>query len=371
MKFSEVIGQGELKQKLIQSVIDNRISHAQMFLGNEGNGKLAVALAFAQFIMCENKQQDDSCGECSSCKRIQKLIHPDLHFSYPIINVKSGSGKPKCTDFIEPWRNFINESKGYPTYQGWLSSIEADNKQGNIPISECHDIIHKLNMKSYESEFKILIMWLPEFLGKEGNALLKLIEEPPNNTLFLFVAEDADKILNTIVSRTQIVKVPRLNDEDLSVALKDHGVQDDGQMSSIVRLANGNWNKAKALLNKEVAKATFSQWLANSLNNRPDNIFQDMETISHQPKEEQKDFLLYGLSFFRELLLFVSTNSQHQPNCTDNELILMQKLQSKVTVDSLKKVSKLFDQSHYHIERNANSRILFMNLAIQTKLTLL
>src|SRR5579862_8535459 len=239
MSFKNAIGQQEIKHHLIEMVNHNRLSHALLFLANEGTGALSLAIGFAQFLVCEKTFPEikkevslfgeeispalpvalptDACGSCSACIKSQKLVHPDIHFSYPVIPKKSGD-KPVSTDYITEWREFFLQYP-YGNAYDWLQFIGAENKQGNITAQECNDIVHQLNLKSFESQYKILIMWMPEYLGNEGNKLLKLIEEPPANTLFILVAENESLILPTIVSRTQLVKIPSLETSDVENAL--------------------------------------------------------------------------------------------------------------------------------------------------------
>src|ERR1700744_2084820 len=223
MQFNQIVGQEAVKQRLINTVAENRVSHAQLFLGPEGSGSLALAVAYAQYLSCENKRPDDSCGECSSCRKYQKLVHPDLHFSYPFF---AKHKEDTATTFIEQWREaFLNSP--YLTLDAWRGYLDAENKQANINIAECHQIIKKLSFKPFESAYKILILWLPEFLDKEGNALLKIIEEPQPNTLFLLVAQNQDQILNTILSRTQLVKIPALGYDEIREHLMLHHHQSE------------------------------------------------------------------------------------------------------------------------------------------------
>ena len=228
VQFEKIIGQKGTKEQLIQMVQHNRLSHALLFLGKEGSGALSLALAFAQYIACEQVNgkikktnpeaslfgeatpeiaepldMHDSCGVCSACTKANQLVHPDIHFSYPVIPRKSGD-KPVSTDYINEWREFVSINP-YGNVYDWLQFIGAENKQGNITSEECNDITRKISLKSFESEYKVLIIWMPEYLTKNGNKLLKLIEEPPPNTLFLLVAENEDLILPTILSRTQVV----------------------------------------------------------------------------------------------------------------------------------------------------------------------
>src|SRR5690606_1314323 len=190
MRFKEIVGHQSIKEQLVNTVKNNRVSHAQLFLGPEGSGSLALAVAYAQYINCENRLENDSCGQCPSCRKYDKLIHPDLHFSYPFF---AKGAEDVATNYIESWRQAFL-SNPYLGLDHWRQQLEAGNKQANINIAEAHDIIKKLSLKAFEAEYKVLIMWLPEYLDIQGNALLKLIEEPPAKTLFLLVAENQDKI---------------------------------------------------------------------------------------------------------------------------------------------------------------------------------
>eukprot|EP01137_Pigoraptor_chileana_P010974 Opistho-2@61168 len=244
MQFKDIIGQESLKQHLIQTVVENRVSHAQLFLAPEGSGGLSLAIAYAQYINCQNKSATDSCGECTSCRKYERYIHPDLHFSYPFFASKDVK---IAVDVLEEWRSQMLEDP-YINLDMWRAKLNADNKQANINIAECHDIIKKLSYKAFEADTKVLIMWLPEFLEREGNALLKIIEEPPAKTLFILVAQNQEQILSTILSRTQIVKVPKLADEVVEQYLIEKAGLSENQATEYSFLADGNLTIAKALL---------------------------------------------------------------------------------------------------------------------------
>jgi DNA polymerase-3 subunit delta' len=250
MFFSEVIGQKIVKEKLLLSVLQNHVSHSQLFLGPEGNGSLALALAYAQYLNCENKLEkavpdgrQDSCGKCPSCIKSQKMIHPDIHFSFPVFKLKSGSENPALSsDFNKPWREAVL-SNPYQNLSDWLDFIDAENKQGNISADECRLIIHDLSMKTFESKHKVMIIWMAEQLGKEGNILLKLLEEPPDHTLLILIAENRDQLLPTILSRCQIISIPRLSDDDLlDVLMNKHGLHREAA-AKIVRQSEGNYRE--------------------------------------------------------------------------------------------------------------------------------
>src|ERR1700744_1302022 len=259
MQFKQIVGQEATKQRLINTVTENRVSHAQLFLGPEGSGSLALAVAYAQFLSCEDKQPDDSCGVCSSCRKYQKLMHPDLHFSYPFFAKHKDDN---ALTFIEEWREALLANP-YLTLDIWRDYLEAENKQANINIAECHQIIKKLSLKPFESVYKVLILWLPEYLDKEGNALLNSIEEPQPNTLFLLVAQNQDQILNTILSRTQLVKIPALSYEEIKETLIAQHNQTEEAAAEIAYLANGNLTEALAMLQQENKSyhTLFVQWL--------------------------------------------------------------------------------------------------------------
>ncbi|MFH1321736.1 MAG: hypothetical protein ABII90_13940 [Bacteroidota bacterium] len=215
MLFKEVIGQQSTKEQLIQTVKDNRISHAQLFLGPEGSGNLPMAIAYAQYISCEKRGDEDSCGICPSCYKYNKLAHPDLHFIYPVATTKEVPKDPTSAKFSDKWRQAISENP-YLNLNQWYNQIDIANKQGIINAEDCNEIIKKLSLKTYESEFKVMIIWKPERLyHAAAPKLLKILEEPPQKTLFLLVAENQDQIIKTILSRTQLVKFRKIYDQDL------------------------------------------------------------------------------------------------------------------------------------------------------------
>ena len=261
MKFSEIIGQKSIIDKLIRSVEEERVSHAQLFAGPEGSGKLALAIAFAQYISCENRSDGDSCGICPSCIKYAKLAHPDLHFVYPVF--KKGSQKePVSTDFIEQWRELVLDTP-YFNLNTWLNILGVENEQGLIYASEASEIIKKLSLKTYESDYKSMIIWLPEKMHTAtANKLLKLIEEPPEKTLFLLVSEEADLILPTIMSRCQFVRVPAINREDLARAFSENLDVPADKANDLAKASNGNFVKGKSMVTEdENRKENFNQFV--------------------------------------------------------------------------------------------------------------
>jgi DNA polymerase-3 subunit delta' len=362
MQFKQIIGQEATKQRLINSVKENRVSHAQLFLGPEGSGSLPLAVAYAQYLSCEDKQPDDSCGVCSSCRKYQKLMHPDLHFSYPFFAKHKDD---TALTFIEQWRDaFINNP--YLNLDIWRGYLEAENKQANINIAECHQIIKKLSFKPFESAYKILILWLPEYLEKEGNALLKVIEEPQPNTLFLLVAQNQDQILNTILSRTQLIKVPCLNYDDI----KDHMItqhhQTESAASEIAYLSNGNLTEALAMLQHDTKSyhTLFVQWLRLCFSNKGLEVLAFVDQMAKMGRENQKNFLRYGVSFIRECCLLLA-GADKMVKLPEMEMETAKKMASVMSIPKAQAIITELEKAHYHIERNANPKILILDVSLQ------
>ena len=360
MQFKQIVGQAAVKQRLINSVKENRVSHAQLFLGPEGSGSLALAVAYAQYLSCLDKQPDDSCGECSSCRKYQKLVHPDLHFTYPTF----GLPKETSIDFIENWRQAFLENN-YLSLDIWRSYLDAGNKQANINIADCHQIIKRLSLKPFESTYKVLILWLPEFLDKQGNSLLKIIEEPQPNTLFLLVAQNQDQILSTILSRTQLIKIPALGYDDIKEHLINHYHQTEHAAAEIAYLSNGNLTDALVMLQQENNgyHPLFVQWLRLCVANKVIELVGFVEQLAKMGRENQKNFLRYGISFIRECCLLMAGAGElvHLPAA---ELEIAQKMTNVMTVSMNQAIIAELEKAHYHVERNANPKILFLDVSL-------
>jgi DNA polymerase-3 subunit delta' len=290
-------------------------------------------------------------------------MHPDIHFSFPTIT-KAGVDKPVCNDFITEWRNFVSATPFGNAYD-WLQSLGAENKQGNITAHECEDIIRKLNLKSFESGYKILIQWMPEYLGTSGNKLLKLVEEPPEKTLFIFVAEDESKILPTILSRTQLIKINQLETNDIaSWLITNQGVPKE-KAASLAPIAQGNMREAFQLLHHadEDWQALLREWLNAILKNGPAAQVKWVEDISKLGREKQKQFLSYFIH-----LLSISVhlaNTPVPPAVTDEELDFATRLLKLISTEQIEALVDELNHSSYHIERNANAKILFMALTLK------
>src|SRR5688572_23298187 len=380
MQIEKIIGQQEIKKHLVEMVQHNRLSHALLFLGKEGSGALLLALALAQYVVCEkvNSQQPkpqvldegstnsppDSCGTCPACLTAVQLIHPDIHFSYPVVTKKSGT-PPVSIDYVTEWREFI---KSYPYFNvyDWLQFIGAENKQGNITAHECNDIIRKLSLKSFESLYKILIMWMPEYLGNEGNKLLKLIEEPPPNTLFILVAENESLILPTIVSRCQLVRIPALETSDIEQALVERNNIPKEQARQIAATCEGNYREALQISEKseEDWQTLLRDWLNAILKTGPVAQTKWVEEISRLGREKQKQFLRY-FNHLLEQAIRVQAMGPGNIVLPENERDFALRLNKMAGIHQQQAIIEELDRAAYQIERNANAKILFHALTIR------
>lgn len=372
MLFRKVLGHNKIKAHLVESFHAGRTAHAQIFLGKEGNGALSMALAYAQFLLCEQPQEQDACGICAACRKTSKYVHPDLHFSYPTVGSKAIS-----TNFIKEWRAAIEENP-YLNASQWLEKLGAENKQGNITKDECVSIVQRLSYKALEGKFKIMILWLPEYLGKEGNRLLKLIEEPRPNTVFILVSEQQGKILNTILSRCQLVNIPRLDDEIIAANLAQEHQLNPERAQTIAYLVDGNYNKAQTLLHEmdDNNAQLFVDWLRVCYQGSPKDMVQWVEGIvsgKHPSKnfftkmgrKDQVVFLQYALYFLKEFLSLQLSKGELKVRLQKTELATAQNMLKVIGLKQLQELIALFDETAFHVERNGNPRILFLDVSIR------
>ena len=385
MLFSDVIGQEPLKKQLVQMVKQQRLSHALLFVGPEGAGALPLAIAFAQYIVSIPNPKaaeaadlfgaattstspaimyrPDEIAALPAYHRANSLMHPDLHFSFPSITEKPGQ-KNISANFIEEWREFINIYP-YGNAFDWLQFIKAENKQGNISADECAEIIKKLSFKSFESAYKVLVLWMPEYLGKEGNKLLKLIEEPPDNTIFLLVAASEENILPTILSRCQYIKVPRLTKEAIEQALIAKGKIDAEKAAQVALMSDGNYREALHLLQHSDADflSHIREWLNAILKNGPLAQMKWVEDMSKMGREPQKQFLKYFNHLLEQSirLKILGNNLPLDPDLKDFAL----RINKIAGVAQMEAIVQEIDKATYYIERNANPKMLFMALGIK------
>jgi DNA polymerase-3 subunit delta' len=395
MAFSRVIGQEEVKRHLVELLRSGRLSHALLFLGQEGSGGLPLAIAFAQYVslLPDNKAASRNAPETSlfgvenspavdeglfetpdqadawmtrqpAYSKADALIHPDIHFSYPVIPKKSGD-KPLSTDYIQEWREFVSTNP-YGNAYDWLQHIGAENKQGNISAYECNDIIRKLNLKTFESRFKILVMWMPEYLGNEGNKLLKLIEEPPPDTLFILVAENESLILPTILSRTQLVKIPPLSVAEIEKALTERPSVSAELAQQVSSISQGNFREALQLLEHaaEDWQGLLRDWLNAILKTGPVAQVKWVEEINKSGREKQKQFLRYFIHLLEQAVR-LRVLGELPRNLPDAEKDFAARLNKIADLSQQQAIIEEIDRAVYYIERNANAKMLFHALTIK------
>ncbi|UKN00502.1 DNA polymerase III subunit delta' [Paracrocinitomix mangrovi] len=371
MLFKDVIGHSKTKQHLINEVKADRVSHAQMLLGPPGIGKLPLAIAFAQYLLCDNPSAKDSCGICPNCQKMQSLTHPDLHFVYPV--VVSKTDKIASSDDARTEWNKLLTSRPYFDLNGWMEYIGFEGKNPIIGVEESRAILKKLSLKSFSGKYKIMIVWLPEKMNSQAaNKLLKILEEPPTKTLFFLVCDSSEEILPTIISRCQIIRIPQLSPDEISAYLEDKHKLDKSLAQTFANLSQGNLvNAINTAQGDEAHNAYFDLFVklmraAYAAN--PNELMDVSDEIAALDKEKQKNFVLYGLHIFRESLIKNYLNGELL-NLREEEERFLDKFARFINNQNITELMTSFNDAYYHIERNANAKILFSDLVISlTKL---
>ena len=371
MFFKEVIGQTPVKQRLIQSVAEERVSHAQLFAGPSGSGKLALALAYAQYIACTHRQSTDSCGECPSCKKFRKLIHPDLHFVFPVVKTPKFK-EPVSDNFLEEWRMMIGRNPYFDIDQ-WFELIGVENAQGLIYSHQSEEIIRKLNLKSYESEYKVMIIWLPEKMHVAcANKLLKMIEEPPAKTLFLLITESEEDIISTIRSRCQMITVPPIDPDSVTNALNALPEAVGHDIRNIVHLSKGNFNKALELLQPDEQTLfnleRFKELMRFSYGRKFTDLFGWVDQVAGIGRERQKSLLNYFLDLVRENFVY-NLKNKDLTFMNNSEEEFSKRFSPFINERNIVEITEVFELAFAHIGMNGNPRIIFTDVAFRiTKL---
>lgn len=369
MNFSQIPGQNDIKVKLLRSVKEERVSHAQLFAGPEGCGSMAMALAYARYVSCENRSESDSCGTCKSCVKYDKMIHPDLHFVFPVIKGKKATD-PVSDNYIEEWRDFVRKSPFF-SINDWFNFIEVGNAQGMIFASEASEIIKKLSLKTFESEYKIMIIWLPEKMHQAtSNKLLKMIEEPPEKTLFLLVSEDPAKVIPTILSRCQLVKIPTFSNSDIEKYLIGKLEINPEKAADFAHVSGGNINRAIEMSgNEETSIANlerFRSLMRFSYKRDILSIITWSEEIATTGREAQKSFITFSLRILRENLMLTLDQLKNQlVFLTGEEKDFSGKFHPFITQDNIYPLTEEFNLVHSHIEANGNAKIVFLDMALK------
>ncbi|WP_372933307.1 DNA polymerase III subunit [Mariniphaga sediminis] len=367
MFFKDVVGQEKIKDRLVRSVKEQRISHALMLAGPEGTGKLALALAFAQYVSCRNRGETDSCGECPSCRKYQKLAHPDLHFVFPVFPTKEFK-KPVSDDFLPKWREMVKKTP-YFTLSQWLGFVENENAQGLIYERESDSIMRKLNLKSFESDYKVMIIWLPEKMHQAcSNKLLKLIEEPPSKTLFLLITEDEEAVISTIRSRAQRIKVPFVDNDSLRLALKAKGELSPEQVADAVRLANGNFIRAVEYLNPDENTGyffvKFQEMMRFAYKREVYELTQWAEEMARLGRDRQKAFFNLALRLVREYFI-MNMRRPELVYLNEDEKMWGKNFAPYINERNIIPFAKEFELGIKHISMNGNPRIIFLDTALR------
>lgn len=367
MQFKQVIGQHPVKKRLTDAVREERVSHAQLFCGPEGVGKLAMALAYAQYVNCKNRDEHDSCGECPSCKKMQKLVHPDLHFVFPV--VKTPKFKDAVSDnFIDLWRRQVLKSP-YFSLNDWYKTIDVENAQGQIYANESNEIIRKLNLKTFEGEYKVMIIWMIERMNVQcANKLLKMIEEPPPKTLFILITEEEEQLLPTIRSRTQLIKFKSIDPGSMSEALSQHPEIEGKNIEGIVHLAKGNYITARYLMSPDDDTNIFFDHFTSvmRLAYKRDWIplFDWAEEMAGMGREKQKSFFLYALRMLRENFIMNLKNPE-LVFLTDQEKSFSQRFSPFINEKNIIFFFEEFEKAHRDISQNGNAKIIFLDLSLK------
>lgn len=367
MYFKEIIGQEEIKSRLIQSARIGVVPHAQLFTGRGGTGTFALALAYARYLNCTNRSETDSCGQCPSCKKFDALAHPDLHFVFPIIS-KKDKKKEICDDYLEEWRSFLS-GRPYFNFDNWLDFIEAGNSQATIYSRESEEIIHKLNLKIYEANYRILLVWLPEKLHPVcANKLLKLIEEPPANTVILMVSEQPEQVLGTIVSRTQRIHVHPIKQEKMIEAIMSNYGLSPEDAQHIAHLSCGDFLQATEAisLNEEnnFFLEQFKSMMRNSWARNVKGMKQLADTLAAIGRERQKNYLAYCQHLIRENFMyrFMSPELNYMNN---DEAGFATKFAPFVNERNVIDLMEELANAERDIAQNVNAKMVFFDLSLK------
>lgn len=374
MLFSEVLGQKHIKNHLTTSVDAGRIAHAQLFVGPEGSGTLPMALAYAQYILCSNINGENTGGNASCNLKFKNISHPDLHFAFPVTTSDKVKSKPVSNFYLEEWRQLI-EQQPYGNLFDWYKLLGVDNKQGQIGVDEALQIVKSLALKSYEGGYKVMLIWMAEKMNTAAaNKLLKLIEEPPEKTVFILIAEDEEQIINTIRSRCQVLHFPPLAEDAIAEALVKNYHIEAAVATKIAHQANGNYNKASDLIYQDSEDIQFEKWFilwvrsafkAKGNKSAIHDLISWSEEIAKTGRETQKKFLGFCLNYFRQALLL---------NYKANELVYLEPKSESFKLENfapfvhdsnILDISNELEEAIYHIERNGNSKIILTDLSIK------
>lgn len=367
MRFADIQGHEHTKRRLINVVQNNQVAHAQLFFGPEGSPNLTLALAFATYLNCQNRQAKDACGQCASCLKMKKFIHPDVHFVFPISSTKQITRKDVISaNFLEAWRSFLYEHP-YGNVSDWSYYFDGENKQLSIPKEEARQILQNLSLKAFQAGYKIMLIWLPEYMHvAAANALLKILEEPPPHTLFLLVSFDAEKILHTVLSRTQQRHISAFTDDTISAILTQQYQLREDKLSQIVTLAHGNLHKALKLVEEITDNnfVSFKGWMRLCYAHDFTQLTVQADAFQKMKRAAQKNFLAYSLHMIRAALITNATQEK-LTRLTEKERSFIKKFSPTLTLEKVEKLAQWLNQAYYYIERNANPKMVHLALSLK------
>ncbi|MBQ6693899.1 MAG: DNA polymerase III subunit delta [Bacteroidaceae bacterium] len=369
MYFADIIGQDIVKAQMRRLVDENRLAHALLITGAHGNGKLPMAVALAHYLLCNNRHDGDACGNCPTCTKVSKLIHSDLHFVYPVIKKKSGSDSaPVSDDYITEWRELFTQNP-YFTYSDWLAKLGVENQQPIIYERESSEILRKLSLQSREGGWKIVIIWLPEKMKETcSNKLLKIIEEPPKETLFMLVSEEPEAIIPTILSRTQRIEIPRLSNNDISLALQTRYGVTRQDADIIAQQSAGSWEKAEEQLRVDTDKALYLDLFMQLMRIAYARNIREMKRWSEQAaalgRERQKHLLEYCQRMIRENFI-MNFKFNEMLGMSDAERTFSERFSPYVNEKNIFGIVDELSEAQRHIEHNVNAKMVFFDMSLR------
>ena len=368
MRFKDIHGLQSTKALLLSGIRNNHVAHAQLFAGKPGSPALSMALAYATFLNCENPGEEDACGQCSSCIKSQKFIHPDVHFIFPVSSTKNVAAKDASSRlFLKEWRTFLLTTP-YGSLQDWAALYGGEDKQALISTKEKQTITGDLSLKAFEGKYKIMLIWLPELMHPNAaNGILKVLEEPPDQSIFLLVSEQPDRLLTTIQSRVQRLNIPSFSDRELSELLVSaHGI-DETRSKQLAHLADGSLRLALHLSAEaeEDNYTQFSHWMRLCHQRQMSELVDKADEFSKLTRGAQNAFLQYGLSMLREALVSASSTHDLLLRVEGGEKTFAANFGKALSVNQIQNMAEFISESMYHLERNASAKILFMNLSIK------
>jgi DNA polymerase-3 subunit delta' len=367
MLFADIPGLHPVKEQLIHSAKSGKIPHAQLFQGSEGALNLPLALAYATYLHCQQQGDKDACGSCPACSKSLKFIHPDTNFVFPSGNLKADKDEDRYkAERLKTWRAFLLEQP-FGSLNDWVNYYGGEDKQVNISKEESREIIKSLSLKSFESRYKIMVIWQPEYMHPSAaNGILKILEEPPPNTVFLLVTNDPEQLLPTIVSRTQSVQVPMLGDEELDRYLVKTQTLEEGRRARVVQLAEGNLTLALTLMNAEEDhhQEVFSDWMRACFKRDYVKLVGLSEAFHELDKLSQRNLLHYSLTMMREVILQLAGASRIS-RATGGELKFIQDFSRSMNAPGIEKASRWINDAGYFLERNGSAKMIFLDLSLQ------